>query len=401
MAATITHAELAKHGASLRRLARRLAEPELAEDLVQETYVAALEQGGAARAPDRWLRGVLRNRAKMARRSEGRRRAREAQEVAPSGELDPETLSTRAEAYRIVLERVEALDEPFRSTIFLHFFDGLSLAEIARRGDTPAGTVRWRLKTGLDRLRTELDQQYGQRELWCLALLPPPALAPTPPSLVAKVAAMKLSTKILLTVPLFACGSVLVGVGVDDDDAEQDTVEASDATPVATASPEPAPAPAPPAPAPSTPASNKAPAPSPQATHRFEDLQARKDRLRAMERARAQRAKQHPGEDPLPEIEPMDYFGHVDDQIDQDIVRFAQDCRATVDEKVAGRLVLRFHVTLEPEIGGVIEEVEANSTPDQPEVEECVRESAYMLDLPPYPEPGRLTFAIQLELEPG
>src|SRR6185436_19146404 len=34
-------------------------------------------------------------------------------------------------------------------------------SEIARRQEVPAGTVRWRLKTGLDRVRAELDRRYA------------------------------------------------------------------------------------------------------------------------------------------------------------------------------------------------------------------------------------------------
>jgi DNA-directed RNA polymerase specialized sigma24 family protein len=51
---------------------------------------------------------------------------------------------------------VDALDEPFRSTIRLRYFDGLSAAEIARRATLPEGTVRWRAKEGLERLRRAL-----------------------------------------------------------------------------------------------------------------------------------------------------------------------------------------------------------------------------------------------------
>jgi hypothetical protein len=66
--------------------------------------------------------------------------------------------------------------------VFLRFYEGLSAAEIASREKIPAGTVRWRLKEGLDRIRRRLDQRYGgERGRWLAAVAPlvsPRELAP-------------------------------------------------------------------------------------------------------------------------------------------------------------------------------------------------------------------------------
>ncbi len=68
---------------------------------------------------------------------------------------------------------VKALPEPFRATVLLRYFEGVSAAEIARRDRVPAGTVRWRLKRALDLLRERLDAEHdGDRRAWALALLP-------------------------------------------------------------------------------------------------------------------------------------------------------------------------------------------------------------------------------------
>ncbi len=40
------------------------------------------------------------------------------------------------------------------------YFEGRSAAEVARAHGIPAGTVRWRLEVGLDRLRDQLDARY-------------------------------------------------------------------------------------------------------------------------------------------------------------------------------------------------------------------------------------------------
>ena len=61
---------------------------------------------------------------------------------------------------------VAALDEPYRSTVLLCYGEELSPSEVARRQGIPAGTVRWRLKQGLDRLRSGMDRAHGSRRAW-------------------------------------------------------------------------------------------------------------------------------------------------------------------------------------------------------------------------------------------
>jgi hypothetical protein len=91
---------------------------------------------------------------------------------------NPEQLVGDAQIHRVVAEIVAGLDEPFRQTIVRRFFEGESSAEIARRLRIPEGTVRWRLKEGLDRVRRQLDARHGDnRKEWMAALSP---LLPTP-----------------------------------------------------------------------------------------------------------------------------------------------------------------------------------------------------------------------------
>ncbi len=59
------------------------------------------------------------------------------------------------------MRELRALEEPYRTTVLQRFHEGLSAAEIARREGLPEGTVRWRTKQGLDRLRARLEQAYG------------------------------------------------------------------------------------------------------------------------------------------------------------------------------------------------------------------------------------------------
>lgn len=64
-------------------------------------------------------------------------------------------------------ETVESLSEKVREAIKLHYFEGLSIAEIANRLSLPAGTVKWRLSQGRKQLRKEyglMEKQYDDNE---------------------------------------------------------------------------------------------------------------------------------------------------------------------------------------------------------------------------------------------
>jgi RNA polymerase sigma factor (sigma-70 family) len=156
-------------------LARRLvADPHLAADLAQETCVDAIERQPDALRPLRgWLAAVMRNNLAKLRRGEGNRAAREraagGAEPAPSAH----DVVEKAESHRNVVLAVLALDEPYRSTLLMRFFEQLSYAEIAHRtGATRAG-VNSRVTRGLELLRARLETTYGgDRRALHLALIP-------------------------------------------------------------------------------------------------------------------------------------------------------------------------------------------------------------------------------------
>ncbi len=145
-----------------------------ADDLVQETLVAALERQPDDRGPLRpWLGVVLRRRASLMRRGDVRRRAREEREARNEDLPSAHELAARAETQRDVVDAVLALSEPYRSTVLLRYFEGLAPQEIARRRGIPAATARTHLSRGLDDLRRELDKRHkGDSRSWCLALIP-------------------------------------------------------------------------------------------------------------------------------------------------------------------------------------------------------------------------------------
>jgi len=167
-----SHDELLRHDAFLRRLARGLTGSDGADDLAQETWVAALRFGATPEGPGlrAWLarvarnltaRGAERDAARRARELDGERRLR-----APS----PDEVAARMALQRLVVEAVEALEEPYRRAVFLRYFEGLSPAQIAERDGTPVATVKTRLKRARAALKRRLDREAGGREAWSLTL---------------------------------------------------------------------------------------------------------------------------------------------------------------------------------------------------------------------------------------
>lgn len=155
-----------------------LVDPGAAEDVVQETWIAALRHPPRSDRPlEAWLARVVRNFAWKRRRSEARRVEHEHRAAASELTSGPEVTLERLELQRTVLGAVEAIREPFRTVLVERYLEGRSSADIARAQGLPEGTVRWRLKRAVDELRARLDAEFGERATWC-ALLAPLVSAP-------------------------------------------------------------------------------------------------------------------------------------------------------------------------------------------------------------------------------
>src|SRR5262245_432299 len=158
-------------GAALRALARGLlGDGHAAEDLVQEAALAALQRPPAGRL-GAWLRGVVRNLARMRRRGEARQLRREHAAARDLAQPAASDVAASSELMRCVGAAVHALDEPFRTVIVLRFLHDQEPHEIARHLDVPLNTVRSRLQRGLARLREQLDHDRGGRAAWARPLL--------------------------------------------------------------------------------------------------------------------------------------------------------------------------------------------------------------------------------------
>lgn len=161
----------------IKALARRLvSEPSAADDLIQDAYVAALRRPPLdPEAWTPWLRRVLGNFARLRHRERVNRAKRETAVARPERvSADPQAVLERAEIQKRLTELVLELPEPYRSTVLLRFFEGLSPREIAEAQGAPVTTVRSRLSEALDRLRGATRSIIGGRSGGVATVTPPP-----------------------------------------------------------------------------------------------------------------------------------------------------------------------------------------------------------------------------------
>ncbi len=176
----IRHDELLEQMGWVQALAASLVrDPNVADDVVQQTWLTALERppretsGPSLRA---WLAAVTRTLARQSMRSETRRTAREQRVAAEVSTVDESALDVvqRGEVQRDLVEHVLALDEPYRSTVLLRYLDGLDGREIAERCGVSHAAARKRLSRGLALLRERLDERHdGDCRAWLAAFLLP------------------------------------------------------------------------------------------------------------------------------------------------------------------------------------------------------------------------------------
>jgi RNA polymerase sigma-70 factor (ECF subfamily) len=147
-----------------------LREPADAEEVVVDAFGQAWRQAGSFDATrgsvGAWLATIARSRALDTVRARGRRvRAHEraallsdeglAAPITAAGD-DPARGVELIEARRLVSQALAALPGPQRTAIELAYFEGLSQREIAERLAEPLGTVKTRIRSGMEKLRALL-----------------------------------------------------------------------------------------------------------------------------------------------------------------------------------------------------------------------------------------------------
>ncbi len=183
--APITLDSLLVHRAWVRSVARAMVgDANCADDVEQDVWLAALERPPThAASPRGWLGTVTRNFARRLHRDAATRQRYESSVLARAPANPAADLVAEAELQQRIARAVLDLEEPFRATVLLRYFDGLPIREVAQELDVPVETVRSRLRRALDRLRGRLDgDSHGRRSAWALPVLAWTDAAPAPPS---------------------------------------------------------------------------------------------------------------------------------------------------------------------------------------------------------------------------
>lgn len=141
--------------------ARLLGRADLAEEVLQEVYVAVWQRAESWRGdatPMGWLLALVRHRAIDLRRS--RPASGVETQAEPLDEQMPEDstgLLDAALARARIGECMAALAGPQRQSLALAYYGGLTHAEVATRLAVPLGTAKTWLTRGLARLRSCLE----------------------------------------------------------------------------------------------------------------------------------------------------------------------------------------------------------------------------------------------------
>jgi RNA polymerase sigma-70 factor (ECF subfamily) len=132
-----------------------------AEDLVQATYLTAIEaahnfESGRRLLP--WLLGILSNHARKARDQFRRRTGIDGDRLTvPSSDIglkdNPEINAEHAELHATLGKAISRLPQPYRQVLVLHLEHGLNARKISKVLERPAGTVRSQVVRGLEQLR--------------------------------------------------------------------------------------------------------------------------------------------------------------------------------------------------------------------------------------------------------
>jgi RNA polymerase sigma-70 factor, ECF subfamily len=145
----------------LRRLVLGVVrDPELAEDVMQSTFVKALEHGHEARAETSrgWLFRVAFHEALAAKRRQASRDRghRRLAGFRPSEGAKPDEGLIRSETVEAVREALGQLSEDQLRVVRARVFEEKTFAEIAGETGLPLGTVLTRMRRALEKMRRTL-----------------------------------------------------------------------------------------------------------------------------------------------------------------------------------------------------------------------------------------------------
>jgi len=147
-----------------------------AEEIVIEAFAQAWRDAakfeGSRGSVAGWLTTIARSRALDLLRARARRERITASAAADRPDLppamgrsggDPSALYDHTERRRQVQIALDTLPPAQRQAIELAYFEGLSQTEIAQRLQEPLGTIKTRVRLGMEKLRDSLRPYYFER----------------------------------------------------------------------------------------------------------------------------------------------------------------------------------------------------------------------------------------------
>jgi RNA polymerase sigma-70 factor (ECF subfamily) len=152
------------YGGIVNGMARKmLKEPALAEEVVQDTFLAIWRRPGAfdpARGSLKtFLASIARNKAiDLVRKEAAATRTKEAVLREFTSEANHLTFESDVEARSEVTGALFQIPEPQRRAIALAYFGGRTYREVAQELRVPEGTIKTRMRDGLIKLRRVLSE---------------------------------------------------------------------------------------------------------------------------------------------------------------------------------------------------------------------------------------------------
>ena len=144
-----------------------------AEDASQDAFVSAWMHLSSLKEPSHfrsWVCSIAKNSAKrlyMRYRSVMPDISLSLLEDTDLEGIDDIASGNEQQSYADLHEAVEALSVKIREAVELHYFEGLSVAEIAVKLSVPEGTVKWRLSEARKQLRKGygvMEKEYNENE---------------------------------------------------------------------------------------------------------------------------------------------------------------------------------------------------------------------------------------------
>ena len=140
-----------------------------AEDVTQEAFLSIWrsrmrydQTRGSVRT---WVLGIVHNRTIDALRRnvvhDRRRETMDGVEERYEARERTDVEAARREESRTVRSALDTLPDDQRRTIELAYFGGFSHSQIAELLDEPIGTIKGRMRLGLDKMRRQLAQGYA------------------------------------------------------------------------------------------------------------------------------------------------------------------------------------------------------------------------------------------------